>query len=261
MCRCCWNWPGRQAHCSRHTPCAVRILRQQRSVPAQRLRNPPCGARSAWALPATRHSTSIIPTTWNRWPSSGAEWVAFSPLADARLPADLDGLYFGGGYPEVHAARLAANAADAGRRARALPPRAGRVYAECGGLMYLGRALDRRSTARATRWPACCPSRPPCSKSSDVLGYAEVDLGRPIRCGARPARWLPRPRVPLLRDHRRPRPGARAGSRPTPSGAAARARRGRRLRQRARPGRLRAFALGFPAGGDRHFLSRCRGTS
>jgi cobyrinic acid a,c-diamide synthase len=40
----------------------------------------------------------------------GAEIVFFSPMKDAELPAGLDGLYFGGGYPELYAGRLAANA-------------------------------------------------------------------------------------------------------------------------------------------------------
>jgi cobyrinic acid a,c-diamide synthase len=69
----------------------------------------------------------------------GAELVPFSPLADAALP-DVDAVYLGGGYPELHAAALAANGAmRASLRAaaaRGLP-----VYAECGGLMYLADAI------------------------------------------------------------------------------------------------------------------------
>lgn len=77
----------------------------------------------------------------------GAELVPFSPLDDAALPPALGALYLGGGYPELHAARLAANAplraavrafADAGRP----------VYAECGGLMYLAEALIDQDGAR-----------------------------------------------------------------------------------------------------------------
>ncbi len=41
--------------------------------------------------------------------AQGATLVAFSPLADIALPADLDGIYLGGGYPELHAPALAAN--------------------------------------------------------------------------------------------------------------------------------------------------------
>jgi cobyrinic acid a,c-diamide synthase len=70
---------------------------------------------------------------------AGAELVFWSPLAEP-LP-DVDGLYFGGGYPELHAARLAGNVStrEAVRRFAA----DGRpIYAECGGLMYLAERLE-----------------------------------------------------------------------------------------------------------------------
>lgn len=72
--------------------------------------------------------------------AAGAELVFFSPLRDQALPENVDGLYFGGGYPELHAARLAANRS---LRAQVLAfSRAGRpVYAECGGFMYLCEAI------------------------------------------------------------------------------------------------------------------------
>ncbi|MBW1677114.1 MAG: cobyrinate a,c-diamide synthase [Deltaproteobacteria bacterium] len=71
--------------------------------------------------------------------AAGAEVVALSALADPGLPS-LDGLYIGGGFPETHAQALAENKGfrhDVRRLAeKGLP-----IYAECGGLMYLGESL------------------------------------------------------------------------------------------------------------------------
>lgn len=71
---------------------------------------------------------------------AGAELAFFSPLTDTELPAGTSGIILSGGFPEVFAARLAANTAmhTALRRAheRGLP-----IYAECGGLMYLTRSI------------------------------------------------------------------------------------------------------------------------
>lgn len=69
----------------------------------------------------------------------GAELIAVAADADG-LRGDLDGLYIGGGFPEVHAERLAERSSLAealrARVADGMP-----IYAECGGLMYLAREL------------------------------------------------------------------------------------------------------------------------
>src|SRR5262249_23124273 len=71
---------------------------------------------------------------------AGAELIFWSPLAQQELPR-ADGLYFGGGYPELHARRVAENASlrDAVRR---FSDSGGPIYAECGGLMYLTEILE-----------------------------------------------------------------------------------------------------------------------
>ncbi|MHC4225010.1 MAG: cobyrinate a,c-diamide synthase, partial [Planctomycetota bacterium] len=70
---------------------------------------------------------------------AGATLVFVSPLDDRTLP-DVDALYFGGGFPEVHVERLADNRpmreAVGDAAADGMP-----VYAECGGLMFLAREL------------------------------------------------------------------------------------------------------------------------
>jgi len=72
--------------------------------------------------------------------AAGAELVYWSPLTDSTLPV-VDGLYLGGGYPELHASALGANKAI--RNAVRMFADEGRpIYAECGGLMYLADALE-----------------------------------------------------------------------------------------------------------------------
>jgi cobyrinic acid a,c-diamide synthase len=72
--------------------------------------------------------------------AAGAELVFWSPLSDRALPR-VDGLYFGGGYPELHAAALAANE-PVRDGVHAFAAGGGPIYAECGGLMYLADALE-----------------------------------------------------------------------------------------------------------------------
>jgi cobyrinic acid a,c-diamide synthase len=71
---------------------------------------------------------------------NGAEIVFFSPLAEPRLPAHLDALYLGGGYPELHADALSRNV-QLGAEIRSFVDSGKPLYAECGGFIYLGSSL------------------------------------------------------------------------------------------------------------------------
>lgn len=79
----------------------------------------------------------------------GADLVFFSPLQHDRLPENIDGLYLGGGFPDVFADKLAANVSlreDIRRRLEEGLP----CYAECGGLLYL---TERIVTVDGKKYP------------------------------------------------------------------------------------------------------------
>ena len=101
----------------------------------------------------------------------GAEPVFFSPLADAAPPRDCAGLYFPGGYPELHAEALAANASMLAAL-RALAARGVPIYGECGGSIYLMRELeaDGRRHALAGLLPLACRL----GDRAAALGYREA---------------------------------------------------------------------------------------
>jgi cobyrinic acid a,c-diamide synthase len=81
------------------------------------------------------------PDTLRRLTEAGAELVPFDPIADTSLPEAIDGLYAGGGFPEVYAEALAANRPlleSVRRRVAGGMP----TWAECGGMLWLSRSLD-----------------------------------------------------------------------------------------------------------------------
>jgi cobyrinic acid a,c-diamide synthase len=73
--------------------------------------------------------------------AQGAQLVAFNTLEDAQLPPDIDGLFIGGGFPEMLMPQLQANVSLRQQIAQAI--RQGLpTYAECGGLMYLSKSIS-----------------------------------------------------------------------------------------------------------------------
>ncbi|WP_027363750.1 cobyrinate a,c-diamide synthase [Desulfotruncus alcoholivorax] len=102
----------------------------------------------------------------------GAEIYTCSALNDSKLPEGLDGLYIGGGFPEMFIEQLADNHTfieDLGRRAAVGMP----VYAECGGLMYLCRSITDFS-GREYQGAGIIPASCKMGHKRAALGYVSA---------------------------------------------------------------------------------------
>jgi len=111
----------------------------------------------------------------------GAEVIAFSPIDDTVLPDNLDGLYLGGGYPELSAVELTGNVSM--RQQILEKSRQGMpIYSECGGFMYLCREIIDN---RGEPFPmvGCFPFRTRMHTKLKSLGYREITLAAPSVIG------------------------------------------------------------------------------
>ena len=99
---------------------------------------PPPGQRIALASDAA--FTFLYPHVAAHWRKAGAEIVAFSPLADEAPASDCDVCWLPGGYPELHAGRLAA--AERFRKGMHQFAERRPIHGECGGFMALGEMLQ-----------------------------------------------------------------------------------------------------------------------
>ncbi len=112
--------------------------------------------------------------------AEGAELVKFSPMKDQALP-NVDMLYLGGGYPELHGERLAGNVAM--RTAiRKFSERGGTIYAECGGMMYLTQAI-RDLAGKSHEMVGLFAAVALMSREKMTLGYRELQISLPCVLG------------------------------------------------------------------------------
>lgn len=103
----------------------------------------------------------------------GAEMVFFSPLRDD-LP-EVDGLYIGGGYPELHAAAL--EAAPARGQIKKASEDGMPIYGECGGLIYLCREIVFEEASY--KMAGALPATTIMTKKLQALGYVEAEVVGP----------------------------------------------------------------------------------
>ncbi len=92
------------------------------------------------AMPMDRAFNFYYDDNLQLFKQAGVELVEFSPIEDKSLPENIDGLYLGGGFPEVFVKELNANQSmitDIRKRLKKGMP----AYAECGGLMYLTKSI------------------------------------------------------------------------------------------------------------------------
>jgi cobyrinic acid a,c-diamide synthase len=144
---------------------------------------PPPGQRIAVARDAA--FSFLYPHILQGWRAAGAEILLFSPLADAPPPVEADMCWLPGGYPELHAGRLAgAQTFQDGLRAFAETKP---VHGECGGYMVLGETLiDAEGVTH--RMAGLLGASSSFAKRKMHLGYRNVTLVADCSVGAEGAR-------------------------------------------------------------------------
>jgi cobyrinic acid a,c-diamide synthase len=141
---------------------------------------PPPGQRIAVA--ADDAFRFAYPHVLDGWRAAGAEIMPFSPLADEPPDPASDAVYLPGGYPELQAARLAANSGFlAGLRDAA--SRDAAVYGECGGYMVLGEVLTD-ADGQAHRMAGLLPLETSFAERKLHLGYRNAVLSVETPLGA-----------------------------------------------------------------------------
>lgn len=133
---------------------------------------PPLGGRIAVA----RDDAFVFtyPGVLRGWREAGAELSFFAPLADEAPDPGADAVYLPGGYPELHAGRLAAAERFSGGLRRAAADGT-TIYGECGGYMALGETLTA-SDGRVHRMAGLLPLATSFAERRLRLGYREAAL-------------------------------------------------------------------------------------
>ncbi|MBI5443132.1 MAG: cobyrinate a,c-diamide synthase [Deltaproteobacteria bacterium] len=144
------------------------------AVPAPAAPAPPARSRpkSRIAVPRDAAFCFYYDENLRTLEALGAELVPFRPVEGDGVPPAVDALYLGGGYPEVHAERLAGNEAFLAG-VRALHAEGKPLYGECGGFMVLCRALEDLE-GRSYPMAGIFPAEAKMNGRAFRLGYREI---------------------------------------------------------------------------------------
>ncbi|MCK8059762.1 MULTISPECIES: cobyrinate a,c-diamide synthase [unclassified Fusibacter] len=114
---------------------------------------------------------------------AGMELVPFSPIKDTSLPKDIDAIYIGGGYPELHAKALSENKALL-KEIRKSSQEGLPIYAECGGMMYLTRSIEDMN-GTAYEMVGVFDGRARMTEKLQRFGYVDVHLNEDTILGVK----------------------------------------------------------------------------
>jgi cobyrinic acid a,c-diamide synthase len=114
---------------------------------------------------------------------AGAELTFFSPLKDASLPDDVQGIYLPGGYPELYAGELDMNISMKESIRKAVETDVP-VYAECGGFVYLTEGIDATDNQGSADFVGIFPVRCRMLLRRKALGYRQSEFATDVIIGA-----------------------------------------------------------------------------
>ena len=155
------------------------LIELARSAPALPFENASAGTVSTGAKIAVAHDDAFCfyySDALRLLERLGTQLVSFSPLVDDHLPEGVNGLYLGGGYPELHCAELSANKALLAEIREAIADGMPTV-AECGGFMFLHEQLE---DDEGRFWPmvGAIPGRSFRTPKLGRFGYIDITAKR-----------------------------------------------------------------------------------
>lgn len=144
------------------------------------------GRRPVIAVARDKAFCFYYPDNLEMLEQSGALIKEFSPLEQDRLPENIDGIYFGGGYPEVYAQKLSQKE-ELMKQIKDCSQQGMPIYGECGGFMVLCGRVAGMETDKSFAMSGCFDFKVQMSTRLRSLGYREITLKKDTIIGKKGA--------------------------------------------------------------------------